>query len=183
MRLLLAFLLVLAGFRAEAQMVDGYVVTNTRDTLRGKLNPGTPAQRTVRIAFKADGADEAIRFEPFQIVGFAFDGTGEFYESKYFRLDPLDDDAYAVFMRRDNEGPVRVYQFWNVFVDRGYFQTFLQRGDQNIKEVDYTRFRQQMAEFFDDNAELSARIKAGEFKKKDLVKLVLEYNAWKLRGK
>jgi hypothetical protein len=182
MRVLVAFLLLLGGLQASAQAVDGYVVTNKRDTLRGKVNPGTPAQRAVRILFKAEGTDEAVRFEPFQIVGFGLDASGEFYESKYFRLDPLDDDAYAVFMRRDNEGPIRVYQFWNVFVDRGYFQTYLQRGDQNLVEVDYTRFRQQMLRFFEDYPELVAKIEAGAFKKKDLVKLANEYNVWKLRG-
>lgn len=165
-----------AGGPKKAKKPD-FIVTNTNDTIYGSLKHGTPAQSTIKIQFTKEGTKDTRPYEPFEIKSW-YDGKNDaHFESKL--LDPgYTPYQYAVFMQRLNRGTVRVYEYWNTFGERGYIQTFLQRKDEKMREVDFINFKQQLIAYFDDFPQLGDKIDRGAFKKSELVKIVDEYNSW-----
>lgn len=162
---------------------DDYIVMTNGDTIKGRIIYGTPAQRTVKIKFIEVGTKDERTYEPFQIKSFYSTELEGHFESKVLQFTASMDEGYGVFMQRLNKGAIRIYEYWNTFGERGFVQTYLQRGElERLTEVDYMRFNKQMIEYFDDFPQLSAKIERLAFKKKDLLKIVEEYNAWKNRG-
>lgn len=160
---------------------DGYVVLNTGDTLQGKIKTATPAVRSVKVVFKNTETDEIMSYKPLSVKSFT--SNGETFESKIYDVVPSFKYGYSVFMRRLNDdGPVRVYEYWNTDKERGFTQTFLENDGDYLFEVMYPRFKPLMITYFEDYPQLSAKIKRGAFKKRDLLKIVAEYNSHKSRG-
>ncbi len=157
--------------------VDGYVVTNPGDTLYGKIKFTTPAQRSAKIIFEGKGTDEKIKYKPFQIKGFFMDKR--VYESKIYDFDPSLTYGFGVFMERMNIGTVQVYQYWNTDKERGFTQTFIENDGDYLLEIDYLNFKKQMTRYFEEFPQLQSKIKRGEFRKRDLMAMVSEFNEWK----
>ncbi|MEM7102963.1 MAG: hypothetical protein AAF502_07540 [Bacteroidota bacterium] len=162
---------------AQTTWTKGYIVTNPGDTIRGKIKETTPGQRSVQIVFRGNNSDEKIRYKPFNIKGFHV--NERYYESKIYDVDVDLNYGFGVFMERMNKGIVQIYHYWNTDKDRGFTQTFIENDGDYLLEVNFMRFKWQMAKYFEEYPELQARIKDGEFKKKDLMKIVDEYNRWK----
>ena len=51
-----------------------------------------------------------------------------------------------------------------------------------MQEVAFFSFRQQMKQYFSDFPQLIAKIDRNAFTRRDLDKIVAEYNTWKGRG-
>jgi hypothetical protein len=169
------------GFIQAQKKAKDYILTNTNDTIYGTVRPGTPAQRSLRIGFTAENSKDAQRYEPFQIKAYYLAGEKATYESQLYQVAGLE-YAYAVYMQRMNDGYIRVYEYWNTEGERGFIQTFLQRSDERLVEVNFQRFKKQMVLFFDDFPQLADKIERGAFGKNDLTQIVSEYNIWKSRG-
>ena len=91
-----------------------------------------------------------------------------------------DRKGFTVFMRRlcDGQGKVKLYEYWNTDGEHAFSQTFIER-DGKMTEVQYGRFRKFMSEFFKDYDELKKKIDNKEYKKKDILDIIAEYNAWR----
>ena len=178
-RLLLLLLMVGSFGMADAQLnfVDGYIITNENDTLYGKIKSTTPAQRSSNITFMEDGERERLKYKPFQIKGYYIENQA--YESKIYDIDPALPYGYAVFMERINQGAVKVYYYWNTDKERGFTQTFLENDGDYLVEVNPLQFKRQMVQYFEEYPRLQNKIKTGEYKKKQLMEIVDEYNEWK----
>lgn len=178
-KLVFFFFLFLIPLSGDAQLtyVDGYIVKNTGDTLRGRIKYNTPAQRSVKCVFQANGTNEKITHKPFSIKGYSI--NGDFYESKIYDFDPSLSFGYGVFMIRQNIGTVQVYHYWNTDKERGFTQTFIENDGDYLLAVDYLNFRKQMLRYFEDYPELQSSIRDGDYKKKDLMEMVRLYNEWK----
>lgn len=175
--LLFFFLFLPVLCQGQFTFVEGYVVKNTGDTLRGKIKYTTPAQRSVKCIFHANGTNEKITFKPFTIKGFSI--NGDFYESKIYDFDPSLSFGYGVFMERQNKGTVQVYHYWNTDKERGFTQTFIENDGDYLLAIDFLNFRKQMTRYFEDYPQLQAQIRDGNYRKKDLMDMVAKYNEWK----
>lgn len=168
----------------QAQIIldetDGYIIMPNRDTVYGKLRFGTPAQRSVKIVFVENG--EHIKYQPFQIMGYYLGKYNEFYEAKIYDFNASADFGYSVFMKCTRKGAVSLYEYWNTDKERGFTQTILQRSNEKMVEIQFWNFKKQMQEYFKDFPQLSAKIERGAFGRKDLERIVEEYNLWRQRG-
>lgn len=80
-------------------------------------------------------------------------------------------------MRRLNPGKVKVklYEYYNTEGSIGYTQTYLERKGE-MEEVVFRRFRKQLAAYLADQPEIVAKIQQKEYKKRDLERLIADYN-------
>ncbi len=175
--MLLFFIIGISTAQAQLNFVDGYVVTNRNDTLYGKIKYSTPALRSSKVVFLENGTDKRRPYKPFQIKSYYVESTT--YDSKIYDIDPALPFGYGVFMERRNEGVLKVYYYWNTNKERGFTQTFLENDGDYLMEVDFIGFRKQMVLYFEDYPKLQSKLKKGTYKKRDLDKIVAEYNEWK----
>lgn len=162
---------------AQITWVDGYIITNEGEKVSGEIKYTTPAQRSVTCIFRTADNEEKVKYQPFQIKGFFFEGV--LYESKIYDFDITLPYGFGVFMQRKNTGTVKVYEYWNTDKERGFTQTFLENDGDYLLEVNPMQFKRQMSMYFEEYPELQKRIDKGEFKKKELMVIVSEFNSWK----
>jgi hypothetical protein len=166
----------------EFQYEPGYLITAKGDTMRGLIKYTRQYELSHRVQFRNEKTREPETFRPFAVK--AFFVKNEYYEAKIYDYAPYEAQGYAVFMRRVNleDGPIRIYEYWNSDKERGFTQTFIEKQGKPMLEVDYLRFKKQMMRFFEDFPQLSAKIGRNAFKASELPRIAAEYNAWKVRG-
>lgn len=175
--LFLLFFAMLMFANAQISWVEGYIITNDGQKQVGKIKHTTPAQRSVTVHFQEAGEDEKIKYKPFQVKGFYMENRH--YESKIYDFDPSLPYGYGVFMERINTGTVKVYYYWNTDKERGFTQTFIENDGDYLLEVDPMRFKKQMAQYFEEYPQLQSKIRQGDYRKKELMDIVKEFNIWK----
>lgn len=157
---------------------QGYIVTNVLDTVVGQIKLNTPAQQSVKLFFTEAETKEKRVYRPFEVKSWHIPSQGISYESKAYKVGRK---SFGVFMRLLNhdDGQISCYEYWNTDGQNGFTQVFLEREGE-MTEVNYGKFRKQLAEYFGDYEELKVRIENKEFKKKeeDLIKIVELYNKW-----
>jgi hypothetical protein len=187
--LIFLFVCILSfGFQLNAQKNKedkpgkDFIINIADDTIWGKISGNlTPSTASLKISFIDNKSGTKRNYKPYDINSWHPYGLDYYFESKEYRPNGMRaaDQGYAVFMKcfTPYEGSVRYYEFYNTDGNEGYYQSFLQkRGD--MVEVKFERFYAQLAEYFADYPELSAKIKAKKFKKTELAKIVDEYNMW-----
>jgi len=149
-RLLLTVLMTfsLAFSYAQMNFVNGYIISNKNDTIRGKIKYATSAQRSSKVVFIKNGDEEKLTYKPFQIKGYYMDGS--IYDSKIYDIDLALSYGYGAFMERQNEGIVKLYYYWNTDKERGFTQTFIENDGDYLLEVDFVGFKRQMTRYFED---------------------------------
>lgn len=181
MRLLSLFIILCFPLLVSAQFgwVKGYIVTNTLDTLHGKILYTTTGQRSAKCMFKEDGYDDKVKYKPFTIKGYYV--KDQYYISKVFDIHPSLSYGLGVFMRVVNvgEGPVSILEYRNTDFEYGYNQFFLVKKGEPSHEINPLKFRKTVAPFFSDYKELQEDILAGKYKKRELDLIVKRYNDWK----
>lgn len=175
----LVLCLFISTLFAQLSQEKGYIINLARDTVWGKIKYGTPAMRSVRVTFIHGETGETRKYFPFQIHAWHVQRFNQTFVSKVIKDKPKDVEGKGVFMERisSDKGPVRCYFFWNTEGARGYTQTYLEKNSA-LTEVQYGRFKKQMMLYFEDFPQLSDKIQRGAFRKKDLAKMVAEYNHW-----
>ncbi len=178
-RLLFILIMMLGAVLLYGQFnfLDGYIISNQNDTIRGKIKYTTPALRSSKVIFVKNGDEERLTYKPFQIKGYYVENT--VYDSKIYDVDLALSYGYGVFMERRNNGIVKLYYYWNTDKERGFTQTFIENDGDYLLEVDFVGFKRQMTRYFEDFPKLQSKIKQGTYKKKDLEQIVAEYNEWK----
>lgn len=180
MRLLSLFVTLCFPLLLSAQIgwVKGYVVTNSQDTLHGKILYTTLGQRSAKCVFKEDGYDDKVKYKPFTIKGYYV--KEQYFISRVFDIHPSLTYGLGVFMRLVNEGesPVTILDYRNTDFEYGFNQIFLVKKGEPSHEIDPMRFRKTTAPFFSDYPELHDDILAGKYKRRDLQLIVKRYNNW-----
>lgn len=180
MRLSITFIILCFPLFLSAQIgwLEGYVVTNSLDTLYGKIQYTTAAQRSAKCVFKEEGYKDKVKYKPFTIRGYYV--KGQYYVSRIYDVHPSLSYGLGVFMQLMNEGdrPVMILEYRNTDQEMGFYQTFLAKKGVQSQEINPLKFKKSVAPFFADYEELHKDIKKGVYKKKDLHKIVERYNAW-----
>jgi hypothetical protein len=154
---------------------NGYVITNEDDTITGIIEVGNPALQAVRVIFTDYEVHTPVQLEPFQIKRYY--ANNQLFQSKIYDVDEGLDYGYAVFMEVVEDGHVTFYKYWNN--DKRRFELLLEDANKSMILVNKSKFSKQMSEYFKDYAVLKAKILRGVYKKRDLDKIVSEYNSWK----
>jgi len=173
-----AFLLMPILSHAQLGWLPGYIVTNSLDTLHGKIYYSTSGQRSAKCVFKEDGYNDKVKYRPFTIRGYYVNGS--YYISRIYDIHPSLTYGLGVFMEyvNEGEGPVMLLRYRNTDLEFGYFQTFLVKKGETTHEIDYMRFRKTAAAYFSDYPKLQEDILAKKFKKSEIAKIVKRYNSW-----
>jgi hypothetical protein len=158
---------------------NGYVISNSDDTIKGIIELGSDALRTVRVTF----TDYEIRtpevLEPFQVKGYY--ANGQYYESKIYDIDQGLDYGYAVFMERLEDGYLNLYKYWNN--RRKRFEMIVEGYSRKMTLITRKGFQKQMMETFKEYPALNAKIARNVYNINDLQAVVLDYNSWKEKNK
>jgi hypothetical protein len=162
---------------------NDFIINVSGDTIYGKITGNlTPAITSVQITFIDNKTQTKKVYKAHQIKSWHPAGADFYFESKEYRPPglPKGDPGYGVYMKRltPYNGTVKMYEYYNTDQLNGYTQVFLEKRGK-MTEVQFGKFRKQMAEYFKDYIDLSEKIKAKKYKKKDLKKIIDEYNLWK----
>ncbi len=173
------FALSVLLFILQSGMAQGsdYIIDVANRKIYGTVKLSTPAINSSRIRFKDNKSGVTRQYRPDEIK--CWSRGGAVYEAKVYSAGAQ--KSFSVFMLRltPEGGKCHLYEYYNTNEDMGFSQTFLFR-DNEMTEVQFGRFRKQMAEYFKDYKELSKKISDKQYKKKDLLAIIEEYNAWRL---
>lgn len=154
---------------------NDYVIDINDRKIYGKIILGTPSLNSSQISFK-DQSGSVKKYRPDEIKEWS---TGTLiYQTKFYAINER--KGYSVFMLRltPQKGKCHLYEYYNTSGEMGYTQTFLEK-DRALTEVNYPKFRKQLAEYFKDNKELAEDIANKKYKKKDLLTIIEVYNEWR----
>ncbi len=186
MRHIALLLLLSLPFMGHAQIgwVNGFIVTNSGDTLSGKIQYNTPGQRSARCVFKEDGYNDKVKYKPFTIRGYIIKDS--YYISRIYDIHPSLSYGLGTFMEWINykeEGPLMLLKYRNTDFEYGFYQTFLVKKGNPSYEINFMKFRKSCAAFFSDFPELQDDITNKKYKKKDLPEIVKRYNNWYMKNR
>lgn len=170
------FLLIGIGPTFILAQGNDYIVDINDRKILGTIKLNTPAINSSMIRFKANNKTSFEQYRPDKIKQWS---VGEqVFVSKVYTVDET--RSYSVFMKRltPERGKAHLFEYYNTSGDMGYTQTFLEK-DLKVTEVNYAKFRKQMAEVFKDCKELSKKITEKKYKKKQLLEIIEEYNEWR----
>src|SRR5215217_7445841 len=79
----LTFLLVTSSMAfSQSKLMDGYIVTEQKDTIRGRIRHEGWTESPGKVKFTAKGREPEEEFFPDEISAFFISGTNELYKGK-----------------------------------------------------------------------------------------------------
>jgi hypothetical protein len=176
MRFLFTITIIVFFFKLGVSQGPDYIIDVNDRKLFGTIKLSTPSINSSQIGFTDNKNGATRKYRTDEVKEW---GKGNLlYKTKVYTVSER--KSFSVFMLQltPKDGKVHLYEYYNTSGDIGFTQTFLERDDKMI-EVAYGRFRKQMAVYFKDHEELSKKISDKKFKKKDLLDIIEEYNAWR----
>ena len=154
---------------------DDYVIDINDQKIYGKVILSTPAMNSSQIGFK-NQSGLTKKYRPDEIKEWSSGSL--IYQTKVYAVSAH--KGFSVFMLRLSppKGKCNLYEYYNTNGDAGYTQTFLDK-DGVLTEIDFGRFRKQMAIYFKDNKDLAADIANKKYKKKEILTIIEIYNDWR----
>lgn len=174
MKFLFAFLAIFFVQQLSIAQSD-YVIDINDRKIYGTVILSTPAINSSQISFK-DQSGAIKKYRPDEIKEWS---SGDLvYQTKFYAINER--KGFSVFMLRltPAKGRCHLYEYYNTTGDVGYTQTFLEK-DRTLTEVDYGRFKKQLAVYFEDYKDLAEDITNKKYKKKDLLTIIEVYNEWR----
>jgi len=159
---ILLFLLLMLVYHCTS--AQDFLVTTKGDTLRGNLKMLYGTEKRVQIA---DRNKKKTVVSLFQTSSFVLDG--ETYK-------PVKGPTGYAFMKLLKSGYLSLYAY-QLENQTLYDGRLLVKRDGTFKEVPNLGFKKVLKEYLEDCTEIPAKIEQGEYSKKDLEKLIDDYNA------
>ena len=78
--------------------VDGYIITNQNDTVRGTVDYRTAEENCISCHFKADGEEAVREYLPADIKGYRFLSDGVYYVSRPVEIDGASKQVFVEFI-------------------------------------------------------------------------------------
>ncbi|HEV8514962.1 MAG TPA: hypothetical protein VGQ59_16875 [Cyclobacteriaceae bacterium] len=158
----------------------GYIVTNENDTIKGMVKNKNlaPYRVLTEIKFKKNNDGKMEIFSPVQLKGF------QIGPAKYLSVDlKMNGFNEKSFVEVIVEGYLNYYELESSAFGAGKSVTYviLQRKGEK-KQVYYSKsdllfnFKKTLTEYLKDMPNLCEKINDGTYKKKDIEKIVNEYN-------
>ncbi len=185
------FLFLCLAQSTSAQLLEGYVITITGDTLRGKIQQpenGLKRQRNVQFF---NSSNEKTVYQSDELNSYAVEGGG-----KWFTHVAKVVDGQRHLLSLLNNGPMKLYIYYQPpstvevngsLVSLGGLRSvyLLERPDRhqgafNSQEeaVGSKGFRKSALPYFSDYPALAEKIQKKQYKADDMPLIVQEYNRW-----
>jgi hypothetical protein len=180
-KLMYALVLITISVSAMAQdseFLDGYIVTNSNDTIKGlvKYVNQIPYRVLVDIKFKENEKSKSKVYPPSSILGYKA-------EEKIFHSLVNPSEGVKQFMELVIDGHLRLYkstvtgfgapQYGPANTERFFL---LKKSDKTLFIVSKGKFKDRLSEYLADNATVSEKVKSGQYKKRNIEEIVKEYN-------
>ncbi len=163
---ILLFLLMLLTYTCAAgQSTEDYLVTNTMDTIYGKIKPldyGPEPKVQIQTADK-----KKTTYSIFETKAYHYNGD---------TFIPVRNYSQYAFMKLISSGYLSLFAF-KPENQNSYSGLFLTKMDGTFIEVPNLAFKKNMSKFLDDCGDIGERILSGELSRNDLDKIIAEYNA------
>jgi len=159
---ILLFLLLMVVYHCTS--AQDFLVTTKGDTLRGKLKMLYGTEKRVQVI---DSNKKKTVVSLFQTSSFLLDGE---------TYNPVKGPTGYAFMKLLKSGYLSLYGY-QLENQTLYDGRLLVKRDGTFKEVPNLGFKKVLKEYLGDCAEIQSKIEQGEYAKKDLEKLIDDYNA------
>jgi len=156
-------LVVLMILTASAQAQTGYVITSKADTLYGKVRIMSYDQLD-RVQLEVDKKKQT--FSALQVLTVSID-------SQIYK--PVQYEKKIFLMKLLKSGYLSLYAF-QIETQTSYDGRFLVKLDGKSLELPNLTFKKSMENFLEDCKPTAAKIKSGELTKKDIDKIIDDYN-------
>jgi hypothetical protein len=182
----LLIILSLKGISQFNNYIDGYVVTESRDTIYGKLKDMGEERSCFKIKF-IDSNGKKVKFKDAEV--YAYKRGAELYFKKSYER-PISFSNMLGFMKLIDNGEVKLFQFNFVVHNTGtmtangvmtgggtrWSEDYYIEKNNRLLLVRKLGFRKTMAEYFSDNSELVDKIRSKELRYRDIREIVRTYN-------
>ncbi|WP_416867870.1 MAG: hypothetical protein ACMVP2_12050 [Imperialibacter sp.] len=98
---------------SQKSFTDGFIVTLSGDTIKGKINEKDFYLNFSQCQFKADQGDQVVKYEPEEIKGFSIGGLNFFISESITQVDP---DRPMKFIEALVVGQTSLYRYKDHFL-------------------------------------------------------------------
>gem|GEM_PF-3166062 len=181
-------LIYLSGYTQREKYTEGYVVKTSMDTLYGKFYNLGEARSYAKFIFK-DQNDKKVKIKKSEVFAYK-KGDALYYTKRYER--PIAIRNMLGYMKIIKEGKINLYQYryevasgntssiqgvsTQEYSSSAPTDYYLEK-DGELTLVKGRKFDEVMAEYFSDDAALSAKIANKELEFNDLFKIIDDYNS------
>lgn len=176
--------LMISNISAQSDFRNGYIVTNTNDTVYGLIDYRGDRASSKRCIFKKDINSEKQEFSPNDLKFYRF------IDSKYFAVKSIESEGKKdlLFLEYLIDGAVDIYYYReqsgdHFFLDSGDDKLIELKNEQkevNINNQDYLvdskEYIDQLKYSFRDSPAISQKVDNIDFEKKSLIKIALDYH-------
>jgi len=185
-KIVLFFIFVFIGVvtRAEDNYKNGYIITNTNDTIRGLIDLKINKLNSEMCRFKLSEKDEVKEYHPYEISGYRFVDEKKYYVSRTITQDSI---VKKVFLEYLVQGMKDLYFYQN---DNEYYFLEGENGKMNElskepdrivdnKIVSDDRYKGKLMYTFRDCVDIRRNIEKGRFDRKTMIELTRKYHEQK----
>lgn len=180
MRNLTSVVMLILALTANAQVnpVEGYIITNQNDTVRGMIDLRTNEINASQCLFKANSASEYVTYKPGEIAAYRFKETGKYYVSKQFNNENC---FFAEFLVK---GSLNLYRkeigfrkIYYVENEDGNVETYEEMEEDENYNAREARIRAQgLYRQVAQSSHAVKDIKIGKMSDKQMIKMVRDYH-------
>lgn len=179
------FLVLTALSFGQTNFRPGYIITNSLDTIRGKIDYRGDVRNMKVCHFVSEVNSETQEYFPGQIHGYRFVDDGKYYISKYLDMEEVQDTVFVEFLLK---GITNLYYYKKTFYstylleEKGGELLELQQEEMEVKRdgklymVENNRYLGTLNYAFSDCPNLYNDIKKTELSHESLIKITRKYH-------
>ncbi|MBQ7419805.1 MAG: hypothetical protein IJV17_03570 [Prevotella sp.] len=127
---------VTTSLYAQVNPMQGYIITNENDTIRGVIDYRSDEHNVRECIFQKEGSGEFTVYSPADIKGYRFENNGAFYVTKTVDINKKPLQLFAEYLLK---GGVSLYYISTNYVNYYYFE-----GEDGktglVKELDFINY-------------------------------------------
>ena len=179
---ILFFLTPILSLFAQQNLSDGYIITNSNDTIHGQIDLRTPTINQQRCTFVHASNNSKI-YLPGEIKGYRYINEGKFYISKTITVDNSEQLIFAEYLV---QGGLSLFYFekeglaYFIFEEEGKESFYITKHppvevDRRMKED--TKYVGLLRYYFRDSSPTILKlIDKSKFYQKSMIKIAKQYN-------
>lgn len=181
-RITLLLTIICSTILAQENFTDGYIITNTNDTIYGKVDLRTSSINQARCLFSPEKTGEQT-YHPGDIKGYRYTSAGKYYVSKEVSIE---EKPLSIFAEYLVEGGLSLYyikgdnQSYFLFEEEGkdpFYVTQNTPKEVNSKIYTDNKYIGALTYHFQDSSPLLLRlIEKAKFNQKSMIAITKQYN-------
>ncbi|WP_101689916.1 outer membrane beta-barrel protein [Dysgonomonas massiliensis] len=179
---ILFFLTPILSLFAQQNLSDGYIITNSNDTIHGQIDLRTSTINQQRCTF-VDASNNSKIYLPGEIKGYRYINEGKFYISKTITVDNSEQLIFAEYLV---QGGLSLFYFekdglaYFIFEEEGKEHFYITKHppvevDRKMKED--TKYVGMLKYYFRDSSPTMMKlIEKSKFYQRSMIKIAKQYN-------